>query len=1046
MHKEQNLHSEVNSITQVQKLLRPVRQNINQVTTAKKDVGLYIKKLTPKNCIAKCKGIVQVNNQTIQNTSNDKMSLTEEEYCNDETKNDNMLKKVVNNQTGSCPKLNVKNANYLIKPVTPNLFNKYDETRHESPNSRWISTGDNTTIINPKERIEKTMRPPNERGFIDHFSQISKINFKKDFSAIVDTMNYKTQISEPSFLSSNLCRINSNNMLSDIQNPVKNNELRTPNKFSLQNMRTSPNLHKNKVSLGSKFMLESLMSSTDIHQLRSNTESRDFINKESYQQKYIESPYSERSKTKLIIDYHSLEKIPDTIQSFNARNPSNFSNTFNISTNLGFEIATKKKENPMKDLLHTKGRTFLKDFKMNMTSKSEMYNMNTFMSNQKLIRKRPDIDLFNNTYQVPFFLTPNGKEVNEFYKKKSIKTTNNFFEEQHKTAFHKKNVSSVSSLHKSQHTKSKSGSFRINNNSLQKIPSLKRLESAELKSISKKSISVDIDKEQTKPKKSQQKEAIPKHFQKKQKKGLNQSPKKMVTCSEQKFDDEFNEFLKIRNLGASPNKKSSKNTRFNSNTELQISNTKENNLKIIDYKIYDEISEKTDSSMLDDQAIFEMKRNIHYEESKRCLNLRSNIDCDMKSSMEGYSENIDTFASKMEIKSKKNPSARKSKRNIFKKGNKSNFSESSRSQSPNSIKMQNNVKFTPSKFKKEKSQFLDTGVKDDYSYGKNLNIQSKSKFLTASSKLISAFKGHETQNIFQSNRIILNNSKDKIGQGSILEQTIKGQSQRVVQKMDIIEDKANRQSMWDTIGKNFMEKTSEYGQINGLTTILASCATPLNFWQKLFKKDTGNDIIRELKTNHNPIVEKSKRRISVVHPNINSDVQDENKNFGDIYSLKPALITKDSTRNNIYISHWMKCIDKALDSENFVDVNEIGYYSFYEKEEIEKQCKINELEKNVFCSDKDFRDLLEYQNFLDNQNQFEENMLIYFKIDIDTISEAQRLDCHDYQDDELEHNKYHPIDFLNAEEVLKASILLDQIELNNALRSPKKRQIKIEVK
>jgi len=160
-------------------------------------------------------------------------------------------------------------------------------------------------------------------------------------------------------------------------------------------------------------------------------------------------------------------------------------------------------ENPLKDLHDIKRKTFLKDFKMNKTSQSEMYNMNTFMSIQNTFRKMSNRHIFYNTYQVPFFLTPRGQETNDFYKRKSEKMSKDLYNQKNKYVFSKK-ANSTSSLHKSQN--SKKSSVKINGNTPEKLPSVKRLESCELKSISKKSISVDKEMFKEKPKNPQQKQ------------------------------------------------------------------------------------------------------------------------------------------------------------------------------------------------------------------------------------------------------------------------------------------------------------------------------------------------------------------------------------------------------------------------------------------------------------------------------------------------------------------------------------------------------------
>jgi len=51
------------------------------------------------------------------------------------------------------------------------------------------------------------------------------------------------------FLSSNICRLNSNNIPQDIQNSIENNEEKSPNKFSIKNCAQAQIIIKTKPAL-----------------------------------------------------------------------------------------------------------------------------------------------------------------------------------------------------------------------------------------------------------------------------------------------------------------------------------------------------------------------------------------------------------------------------------------------------------------------------------------------------------------------------------------------------------------------------------------------------------------------------------------------------------------------------------------------------------------------------------------------------------------------------------------------------------------------------
>ena len=113
MIKEEKLPpmSKINSINEVQKLMRPVRLNLNEGYTIKSTSDLYLKNLTSRNCISKCKGIVQIGSKTKKSLHDNRICMTERENHDNLTKKELIFKKIFTKKINKTSNINMKNGN-----------------------------------------------------------------------------------------------------------------------------------------------------------------------------------------------------------------------------------------------------------------------------------------------------------------------------------------------------------------------------------------------------------------------------------------------------------------------------------------------------------------------------------------------------------------------------------------------------------------------------------------------------------------------------------------------------------------------------------------------------------------------------------------------------------------------------------------------------------------------------------------------------------------------------------------------------------------------
>ena len=229
-----------------------------------------------------------------------------------------------------------------------------------------------------------------DNGFVDQFTEISKINYKKNFSAVRDTINYSNEISKPGFLSSNLCRLRSNQIPQESQNSTERHEDKIGSQFILKKNYPNHITNNQQSSMAGMFYQESIMSSTDINRFRTQSENYDYPDLDNYKDEYFVSN-SDMTKNMLLAERDS-QVVPSHIESFNARKANYLPDDY-LDNKIG-EVSQKnfRKSSRQTNLnINSKVDGEINYYKLNEISAQNLCSNNskTFLNNLKGYKNNP---------------------------------------------------------------------------------------------------------------------------------------------------------------------------------------------------------------------------------------------------------------------------------------------------------------------------------------------------------------------------------------------------------------------------------------------------------------------------------------------------------------------------------------------------------------------------------------------------------------------------------------------------------------------------------